>query len=52
MLTWNRCPAIKLAEFLKIGCRVKILLADVHAGLDADKAPKTVLEHRTQYMSA
>ncbi|KAI9697870.1 MAG: hypothetical protein M1820_007657 [Bogoriella megaspora] len=42
-------PAIKIAQFLHTGCQVKILLADIHGFLDADKAPEGVLEHRAQY---
>ena len=42
-------PAIKVAQFLQAGCQVKILLADLHGFLDADKAPEDVLEHRAQY---
>ncbi|RKK66773.1 Tyrosine--tRNA ligase, cytoplasmic [Fusarium oxysporum] len=42
-------PAIKIAQFLRAGCRVKILLADLHGFLDADKAPEGVLEYRAQY---
>ncbi|KKA29699.1 hypothetical protein TD95_004465 [Thielaviopsis punctulata] len=42
-------PAIKVAQFLQAGCTVKVLLADLHAFLDADKAPEGVLENRAQY---
>ncbi|KAL1896276.1 Tyrosine--tRNA ligase cytoplasmic [Ceratocystis pirilliformis] len=42
-------PAIKVAQFLQAGCTVKVLLADLHAFLDADKAPECVLENRAQY---
>ena len=42
-------PAIKIAQFLRAGCKVKILLADLHAFLDADKAPEATLEYRAQY---
>ncbi|KAL2821498.1 tRNA synthetases class I-domain-containing protein [Aspergillus granulosus] len=42
-------PAIKVAQFLQAGCKVKILLADLHGFLDADKAPEGVLELRAQY---
>ncbi|KAL9088208.1 MAG: hypothetical protein Q9165_006335 [Trypethelium subeluteriae] len=42
-------PAIKIAQFLQIGCKVKVLLADLHGFLDADKAPEGVLESRAQY---
>ncbi|KAM7183586.1 tyrosine--tRNA ligase, cytoplasmic [Rhypophila sp. PSN 637] len=42
-------PAIKIAQFLRAGCNVKILLANLDAFLDADKAPEIVLEYRAQY---
>ena len=42
-------PAIKIAQFLRAGCKVKILLADLHGYLDADKAPEATLENRAQY---
>lgn len=42
-------PAIKIAQFLRAGCKVKILLADLHGFLDADKAPEATLENRAQY---
>ena len=42
-------PAIKIAQFLQTGCKVKILLADLHAFLDPDKAPESILEDRAQY---
>ncbi|KAH8589535.1 hypothetical protein B0O99DRAFT_676626 [Bisporella sp. PMI_857] len=42
-------PAIKVAQFLQVGCNVKILLADLHGFLDSDKAPEGVLEFRAQY---
>ena len=42
-------PAIKIAQFLRAGCRVKVLLADLHGFLDADKAPEATLEYRAQY---
>lgn len=32
-------PMIKIAEFLKAGCTVKILMADMHGFLDNTKAP-------------
>ena len=41
-------PAIKIAQFLRAGCKVKILLADLHGFLDADKAPEATLENRAQ----
>ena len=42
-------PAIKIAQFLRAGCKVKVLLADLHGFLDADKAPEATLEARAQY---
>ncbi|MDO8623557.1 MAG: tyrosine--tRNA ligase [archaeon] len=40
-------PAIKIADFLKAGFHVKILLADLHAALD--NTPWVVLEKRYDY---
>ena len=40
-------PVLKLADFLKAGCKVKLLLADLHGALD--KTPWEVLEKRYQY---
>jgi len=42
-------PMTKIADFLAAGCRVKILLADLHAYLDNMKAPWELLALRTQY---
>ncbi|KAL8853708.1 MAG: hypothetical protein Q9221_001519 [Calogaya cf. arnoldii] len=42
-------PAIKIAQFLRAGCLVKVLLADLHGFLDADKSPEATLEKRAQY---
>src|SRR5688572_28213285 len=39
----------KIADFLKAGCEVTILFADLHAYLDNMKAPWELLELRTQY---
>ena len=41
--------AIKIAQFLRAGCKVTVLLADLHGFLDANKAPEAVLESRVQY---
>ena len=41
-------PIIKLADFLRAGCVVKILLADVHGFLDNLKAPITLVEYRAK----
>lgn len=40
---------IKLAHFLRAGCVVKILLADIHAFLDNLKAPIELVNHRAEY---
>ncbi|KAH7977380.1 hypothetical protein HPB49_001106 [Dermacentor silvarum] len=42
-------PMSKIADFLKAGCEVTILFADLHAYLDNMKAPWGLLELRTQY---
>ncbi|XP_055339780.1 tyrosine--tRNA ligase, cytoplasmic-like [Paramacrobiotus metropolitanus] len=42
-------PMMKIADFLKAGCEVTILLADLHAYLDNMKAPWNLLRHRTNY---
>ncbi|KAL8889347.1 MAG: hypothetical protein Q9215_003376 [Flavoplaca cf. flavocitrina] len=42
-------PAIKIAQFLRAGCKVKVLLADLNGFLDADKAPEATLEARAHY---
>ncbi|EGW35417.1 tyrosyl-tRNA synthetase [Spathaspora passalidarum NRRL Y-27907] len=42
-------PMIKLAHFLKAGCEVTVLLADLHAYLDNMKAPLEVVQHRSKY---
>lgn len=42
-------PMSKIADFLKAGCGVTILLADLHAYLDNMKAPWDLLELRTRY---
>lgn len=45
-------PLTKIADFLKAGCKVKVLMADLHAYLDNQKAPWELLTHRTAYYSA
>lgn len=40
-------PMLKIADFLKAGCNVKILLADLHAALDS--VPWETLEKRYAY---
>ncbi|XP_063311977.1 tyrosine--tRNA ligase, cytoplasmic [Pelobates fuscus] len=42
-------PMSKVADFLKAGCEVTILFADLHAYLDNMKAPWDLLELRTRY---
>ncbi|XP_026759697.2 tyrosine--tRNA ligase, cytoplasmic-like [Galleria mellonella] len=45
-------PMCKIADFLKAGCEVTILFADLHAYLDNMKAPWDLLHLRTQYYEA
>lgn len=40
---------VKVASFLRAGCRVKILLADIHGFLDNLKAPIELIKHRADY---
>ncbi|MAE49812.1 tyrosine--tRNA ligase [Candidatus Pacearchaeota archaeon] len=40
-------PMLKIADFLRAGCKVKILLADLHAALDG--SPWDLLEKRSAY---
>ncbi|CAN3373195.1 hypothetical protein DIURU_001152 [Diutina rugosa] len=42
-------PMVKLAHFLKAGCEVTVLLADLHAFLDNMKAPLEVVQYRAKY---
>ena len=42
-------PMIKIAHFLKAGCHVKLLLADIHGFLDNLKAPIELVNYRAQY---
>jgi len=42
-------PISKIADFLKAGCEVTVLFADLHAYLDNMKAPWELLELRVQY---
>lgn len=42
----------KIADFLRAGCEVTILFADLHAYLDNQKAPWELLKHRTDYYEA
>lgn len=40
---------VKIAHFLRAGCEVTVLLADIHAFLDNLKAPLELVAHRTDY---
>ncbi|XWV26978.1 tyrosine-tRNA synthetase [Tupanvirus soda lake] len=42
-------PLLKIADFLKSGCEVKILFADLHAVLDNLKSTSQQVEYRTIY---
>ena len=42
-------PVLKIADFLKAGFKFKILLADLHAHLDDQKSPWSLLDARTVY---
>merc|ERR1719215_2372756 len=42
-------PMSKISDFLKAGCEVTILFADLHAYLDNMKAPWELLKLRTEY---
>lgn len=42
-------PILKIADFLKAGCEVTILIADLHAYLDNMKTTWELLEKRTKY---
>ncbi len=42
-------PIVKLGDFLKAGCEVTVLLADLHAFLDAHKTPLELMEARMKY---
>ncbi|KAI8593632.1 tyrosyl-tRNA synthetase [Geranomyces variabilis] len=44
-------PMSKIADFLKAGCHVTVLFADLHAYLDNMKAPWELLKFRTEYYS-
>lgn len=45
-------PMMKLADFLKAGCEVTVLFADLHGYLDNMKAPWELLQLRAQYYEA
>ncbi|KAG8532657.1 uncharacterized protein KY384_002534 [Bacidia gigantensis] len=40
---------VKIAHFLKAGCNVKLLLADIHGFLDNLKAPFELVQFRAEY---
>lgn len=40
---------MKIAQYLRAGCKVKVLLADIHGFLDNLKAPIELVEYRAQY---
>lgn len=42
-------PMSKIADFLRAGCEVTILFADLHAYLDNQKAPWDLLKKRSEY---
>jgi len=42
-------PMIKVGDFLKADFKFTILLADIHAHLDDQKAPFELLDHRVKY---
>lgn len=45
-------PMSKIADFLRAGCEVTVLFADLHAYLDNMKAPWELLQLRVQYYEA
>nr|XP_019010815.1 phosphoribosylaminoimidazolesuccinocarboxamide synthase [Kwoniella pini CBS 10737]OCF49596.1 phosphoribosylaminoimidazolesuccinocarboxamide synthase [Kwoniella pini CBS 10737] len=44
-------PLVKIADFLTAGVHVKILLADLHAFLDASKSSLQTVQYRVKYYS-
>lgn len=42
-------PLIKIADFLKAGCKIKILFANLHAFLDNNKSSLDIVNYRTEY---
>ena len=40
---------VKIAQFLRAGCTVKLLLADIHGFLDNLKAPIELVKYRAEY---
>ncbi|KAF9554395.1 tyrosyl-tRNA synthetase [Agrocybe pediades] len=42
-------PLTKIADFLRAGVKVTVLLADIHAFLDNMKAPLDLVKYRTKY---
>lgn len=45
-------PMLKIADFLRAGCEVTVLFADLHAYLDNMKTSWELLVHRTRYYEA
>lgn len=45
-------PMSKIADFLRAGCEVTVLFADLHAYLDNMKAPWELLQLRVKYYEA
>lgn len=45
-------PMLKIADIIEAGCKVKILIADLHAYLDSMKSSLFQLEKRTEYYIA
>ena len=45
-------PLMKIADFLRAGCHVTVLFANLHAYLDNMKAPWDLLEVRTKFYEA
>lgn len=42
------CPLKKIADFLRAGCEVTILFANLHAFLDSMKSPLDLIKQRTE----
>lgn len=42
-------PCLQIASFLRAGCKVKVLLADIHGFLDNLKAPIELVKYRATY---
>ncbi|PNH45059.1 hypothetical protein VD0004_g2745 [Verticillium dahliae] len=46
---WDFVAALKLADFLRAGASVTVLLADIHGFLDNLKAPIEIVQYRAEY---